>query len=703
MRMSVDSPRSRVFLRASTILFIALVAAIGATALLVRLHFLDQPMMMDEGAYAYLAQAWTEYGDVPYRDGSLNEPPGGVLLYRLAFALGGPTLPTVRWLGALYGALTSVVLALVARRIWGWAVGVLAGALHAAFAWSGPIEGMQVNLELFLALPVILAMDAGLRGIEERQTGWLFVSGALMGAAFLCKPPALTDALAVAVFASVQARRSAGRGGRGREGEGRGNWKIRQLGNWATGQLGSQPQPLEPNFLISQFPSATLGTSGGLAQRHRPYGTLGTSAGTLGTALLWYGVGWFLPLLGVSLVFARHQAFWDLWSSSLGINPLYLRLGLSPSGEAGVTRLIAAFEDLSRGLAPLWLGTLVWLVQCVSRRGKEGEGRGKQGTTGPWDHGTTGPRDHEVVGSQWSVVSGQWAEDLGTSLLGYWLLSAHLGAALGGLRLHRHYFVQTVAPLCLASALALHALLRGISRRRPRSQTRNGTGAGNGAASATISGFGFRVSDFGRGSGFRNSQSAIRNPQSDAASVPYLVTFTVLALLGLVLVFVKGHYKPEFQRVPGSHFVQAAAAAHYLRERLPEGAFLYVWGPDAEIYFLSRTRCASYFIFSFLPETLYRALGPPVTPDRTAPGGTVQRPFPTMVAPLWERYRRHYQAEDLRETRPAYFVIIPYPSALPLFPPIQQFLQENYVLEKVLPGGETSVAIYRRQDRQLGN
>jgi len=149
----------------------------------------------------------------------------------------------------------------------------------------------------------------------------------------------------------------------------------------------------------------------------------------------------------------------------------------------------------------------VWLVQCVSRRGKEGEGRGKQGTTGPWDHGTTGPRDHEVVGSQWSVVSGQWAEDLGTSLLGYWLLSAHLGAALGGLRLHRHYFVQTVAPLCLASALALHALLRGISRRRPRSQTRNGTGAGNGAASGTVSGFGFRK-------GFRVPQFAIRNPQS---------------------------------------------------------------------------------------------------------------------------------------------------------------------------------------------
>jgi hypothetical protein len=43
----------------------------------------------------------------------------------------------------------------------------------------------------------------------------------------------------------------------GREGDGRGRKgteegaKHGQLGNWATGQLGNQPQPLEPNFLIS--------------------------------------------------------------------------------------------------------------------------------------------------------------------------------------------------------------------------------------------------------------------------------------------------------------------------------------------------------------------------------------------------------------------------------------------------------------------
>jgi hypothetical protein len=40
-----------------------------------------------------------------------------------------------------------------------------------------------------------------------------------------------------------------------------GNWATGQSGNQATGQSGNQPQPLEPNFLISQLPSATLGTS----------------------------------------------------------------------------------------------------------------------------------------------------------------------------------------------------------------------------------------------------------------------------------------------------------------------------------------------------------------------------------------------------------------------------------------------------------
>jgi hypothetical protein len=49
----------------------------------------------------------------------------------------------------------------------------------------------------------------------------------------------------------------------GRDGEGRGNWETGKLGNWGAkqGKLGNQTRPPEPNFLISQFPSATSGTS----------------------------------------------------------------------------------------------------------------------------------------------------------------------------------------------------------------------------------------------------------------------------------------------------------------------------------------------------------------------------------------------------------------------------------------------------------
>jgi uncharacterized 2Fe-2S/4Fe-4S cluster protein (DUF4445 family) len=60
------------------------------------------------------------------------------------------------------------------------------------------------------------------------------------------------------------------KGKEGREGDGRGRKGTEgatgQLGNWATGQLGNQPQPSEPNFLISQFPSVTLGTSPGVRE-----------------------------------------------------------------------------------------------------------------------------------------------------------------------------------------------------------------------------------------------------------------------------------------------------------------------------------------------------------------------------------------------------------------------------------------------------
>jgi tRNA threonylcarbamoyladenosine biosynthesis protein TsaB len=67
------------------------------------------------------------------------------------------------------------------------------------------------------------------------------------------------------VYAAVYAWEGEGRGRKGTEGDGR------QLGNWETGKLGCEAgsQPPEPNFLISQFPSATSGTLG--TSFHSPF------------------------------------------------------------------------------------------------------------------------------------------------------------------------------------------------------------------------------------------------------------------------------------------------------------------------------------------------------------------------------------------------------------------------------------------------
>jgi hypothetical protein len=156
--------------------------------------------------------------------------------------------------------------------------------------------------------------------------------------------------LGLILFALWAARRQL-RGGEGRGEKRREEGaKHGQLGNWATGQLGNQPQPPEPNFLISQFPSVTSGPSG---DEPLPYcvALLGAAVGflllvafvvTAGMSL-WAALLYFGLFFALSLAVTRMRAQFGPPASGLFLTApnrvLYNGLGVDALGPRSLTVL----------------------------------------------------------------------------------------------------------------------------------------------------------------------------------------------------------------------------------------------------------------------------------------------------------------------------------------------------------------------------
>jgi Dolichyl-phosphate-mannose-protein mannosyltransferase len=159
---------------------IALLTAIVAGSVLLRLPFLSVPMITDEGGYAYVAKFWTPEYQL-YRDIPFDRPQAIFLLYRLAFLLFGADAAALRLFAALYNGLTVAAMFFLCRRALPLREAWLAAALLAVFSVCPRIEGFTANAETFMLLPLVLSAHFTWR----RQWFWAGLAGAM---AVLLKP-----------------------------------------------------------------------------------------------------------------------------------------------------------------------------------------------------------------------------------------------------------------------------------------------------------------------------------------------------------------------------------------------------------------------------------------------------------------------------------------------------------------------------------
>jgi 4-amino-4-deoxy-L-arabinose transferase-like glycosyltransferase len=173
----------------------ASVLALGLGSFLLWLPYLDAPLDVDVGTYATVAYWWAR-GDTLYEGLTTDRPQGIFVVFRLIEALGLGSLRGIHLFAALYAAACTLALLMVARRVWGRAIGFGAAAIFALVMATPYLQGPTANAELFMLLPLLLSLDLLLRADDRplggrSGNGFLFASGFLGAIALLLKPPAI--------------------------------------------------------------------------------------------------------------------------------------------------------------------------------------------------------------------------------------------------------------------------------------------------------------------------------------------------------------------------------------------------------------------------------------------------------------------------------------------------------------------------------
>ncbi|MHC4067243.1 MAG: glycosyltransferase family 39 protein, partial [Planctomycetota bacterium] len=142
---------------------------IGLFVLALRAPLMDLPLERDEGDYAYIA--WRlAHGEVPYLDWFDQKPPGVYVTYRAALGLPGDSIVAIRFVAALFAAISSTALFFVVRPLLGAAAATLAAILLGFLSADPMIQGPIANTDLFVLPGLVVAAALFLRVISTQKT-----------------------------------------------------------------------------------------------------------------------------------------------------------------------------------------------------------------------------------------------------------------------------------------------------------------------------------------------------------------------------------------------------------------------------------------------------------------------------------------------------------------------------------------------------
>jgi len=167
---------------------LVLVAVLAAAG--VRLRLMNIPLERDEGEFAYAGQLILQ-GIPPYSTGlEYNmKLPGTYAAYAVLMAVFGQTVAGIHLGLIVVTSATTVLIFLLARRLFDDYVGVVAAATHAIMALSPTMLALAAHATHFVILAAVGGLLLLVVGIERRRPLMFLWSGLCLGVAILMKQP----------------------------------------------------------------------------------------------------------------------------------------------------------------------------------------------------------------------------------------------------------------------------------------------------------------------------------------------------------------------------------------------------------------------------------------------------------------------------------------------------------------------------------
>lgn len=147
---------------------------------------LEIPLDRDEGGYAYTAQLLLD-GIPPFAQTYDMKMPGLYCVYALILAIFGQTTVGIHLGLLVFNAATIVLIFLMGRRVLDTVTGVVAAGAYAIISINQHVRGLATNAEHLLIVPALGGILLMLCAADSRRLKTLFISGFLLGVAFVIK------------------------------------------------------------------------------------------------------------------------------------------------------------------------------------------------------------------------------------------------------------------------------------------------------------------------------------------------------------------------------------------------------------------------------------------------------------------------------------------------------------------------------------
>lgn len=169
---------------------LATLLLIIAAGIALRLRFVDVPLNRDEGEYAYGAQLLLQ-GVPPYTRLYSMRWPGVYAGYAGLITVFGATGAGIHTGLAMLGAVTTLLIFLLGRRLFGTGAGLAAAAVHALLSTDGALRGFAAYSEHFVVVLVLAGLALMLHAVDRRHRAIAAVAGIALGCAVTMKQPGI--------------------------------------------------------------------------------------------------------------------------------------------------------------------------------------------------------------------------------------------------------------------------------------------------------------------------------------------------------------------------------------------------------------------------------------------------------------------------------------------------------------------------------